>query len=85
MIPNDEYLKRAEGLTADERDRLLCRMRGKLARRVEDKKRTKIAALAIQLEVEDTELIEWREKMNEIKQKRKSQEKTLINEVSYVP
>lgn len=75
VIPNEEYLKRAEGLIADERDRLLCRMRGKLARRVEDKKLTKIAALAIQLEVEDAELIEWCEKMNEIKAKEKAKKK----------
>lgn len=74
-IPNEEYLKKAESLAADERDRLLCRMRGKLTRRVEDKKLTKLAALAIQLEVEDAELTEWREKMSEIKEKEKSKKK----------
>ncbi len=74
-IPNEEYLKKAETLSADERDRLLCRMRGKLTRRVEDKTLSRIAALAIQLEVEDAELTEWRDKMSEIKDKEKSKKK----------
>jgi hypothetical protein len=70
--PNKQYLKVAEDLTTDQQDRLLCRMRGKLTRRIEDKKLNTIEALAIQLEVEDAELAEWREKMSEIKEKEKS-------------
>lgn len=73
--PNDQYIKKAEALTNDERDRLFARMRGKLSRRVEDKKLTALAAIAIQLEVEDIELAEWRERMKEIKHKEKSKVK----------
>jgi len=73
--PNEEYIKAAEALTVDQKDRLLCRMRGKLTRRMEDKKLTTTEALAIQLEVEDAELAEWREKMNEIKEKEKEKSK----------
>jgi len=36
--PNKVYLKAAEDLTTDQQDRLLCRMGGKLTRRIEDKK-----------------------------------------------
>lgn len=73
--PNKQYLKVAEDLTTDQQDRLLCRMRGKLTRRIEDKKLNTIEALAIQLEVEDAELAEWREKMSEIKEKEKSKKR----------
>jgi hypothetical protein len=73
--PNKVYLKAAEDLTTDQQDRLLCRMRGKLTRRIEDKKLNTIQALAIQLEVEDAELAEWREKMSEIKEKEKSKKR----------
>lgn len=74
-IPNEDYIKKAESLNADEQDRLMCRMRGKLSRRIEDKKLTKIAALAIQLEVEDAELSEWRQNMAEIKEKENNKPK----------
>jgi hypothetical protein len=71
----EEYLKIAEHLTADQKDRLLCRMRGKLTRRMEDKKLLTNEALAIQLEIEDADLAEWREKMTEIKAKEKAKKK----------
>ncbi|PPC94938.1 MAG: hypothetical protein CTY33_01245 [Methylotenera sp.] len=71
----EEYLKIAEHLTADQKDRLLCRMRGKLTRRIEEKKLRTTEALAIQLEMEDADLAEWREKMSEIKAKDKSKKK----------
>lgn len=71
----EEYLKIAEQLTADQKDRLLCRMRGKLTRRMEDKKLRTTEALAIQLQIEDADLAEWREKMTEIKEKEKAKKK----------
>jgi predicted secreted protein len=71
----EEYLKIAEHLTSDQKDRLLCRMRGKLTRRMEDKKLLTNEALAIQLEIEDADLAEWREKMTEIKAKEKAKKK----------
>lgn len=73
--PNEKYLKDAENLTKDQKERLLCRMRGKLTRRLEEEKLNTIEALAIQLEIEDAELADWREKMNEIKVKEKSKKK----------
>ncbi len=73
--PDAVYLKAAEQLTSDQQDRLLCRMSGKLTRRLGDKKLSTIEVLAVQLEIEDAELADWREKMSEIKQKEKSKKK----------
>ncbi|MES2579552.1 MAG: hypothetical protein V4552_03320 [Pseudomonadota bacterium] len=68
-IPAEEYIKAASNLNDDQKERLLCRMRGKLTRKWENEKLDTIEALAIQLEIEDAELADWREKMNEIKEK----------------
>lgn len=74
-VPNDEYIIAAKKLNIDQKERLLCRMRGKLTRKWENEELDTIAALAIQLEIEDEELAEWREKMNEIKEKDKPKKK----------
>jgi hypothetical protein len=71
----EEYLKVAEQLSPDQKDRLLCRMRGKLTRRMEEKKLRTTEALAIQLEIEDADLAEWREKMHQIKAQNKDKSK----------
>jgi hypothetical protein len=63
---SEEYLEKAQQLSDDEVDKLQFRMRGKLYRRAEDKKLTLLEALAIQLEIEDEELKEWREKREEM-------------------
>lgn len=63
---SEEYLAQAAELSDEEIERLQCRMGGKLARRAEDKKLTLTEALAIQLEMEDEELSEWREKRAQI-------------------
>lgn len=59
---SEEYLEKAQHLSDDEIDKLQYRMRGKLFRRAEDQKLSLQEALAIQLEIEDEELKEWREK-----------------------
>lgn len=65
----DEYLEQASNLTANETERLLSRMSGKLPRRLDKDKVSKLEALAMQLEIEDEQLAEWRERMSEIKAK----------------
>lgn len=70
--PSDEYLEIAKSLSKEETERLLSRMRSKLMRRLEDKKMTALEILAIQLEIEDENLSEWREKMAEIRKKAKA-------------
>jgi len=60
------YLEQVKNLTQEASERLQSRMRGKLARRLEDKILDTDEALAIQLELDDLQLEEWREKMREI-------------------
>ncbi|MDP3818088.1 MAG: hypothetical protein Q8Q57_03715 [Methylotenera sp.] len=69
---NEEYLEKAKSLSEEEVERLQSRMRAKLTRREEDKKLTPIEALAIQLELDDEQLAEWREKRIEINKKTKN-------------
>ena len=66
-VSDEAYIKAASQLNEDQKDRLLCRMRDKLTRKWENEKMDTLHALAIQLETEDAELADWRERMNEIK------------------
>ncbi len=61
-----EYLEKAKVLTHDEAELVLSRMRGRLERRIEYKKLDPLEAVAIQLELEDEQLQEWRERWAEI-------------------
>ena len=70
--PDAEYLEQAKLLTKEETERLLSRMRAKLMRRLEDKKLSALEVVAIQLEIEDKELNEWRERMAEIEKSAKN-------------
>lgn len=69
--PVDEYLEKASQLNKEETERLLARMRSKLMRRLEDQKMSVQEAVAIQLEIEDEELQEWRARMADIRKKSK--------------
>ncbi len=71
-LPSDAYLDKAKLLTQEETERLLARMRTKLMRRLEDQTLSELQVVAIQLEIEDEELNEWREKMEEIRKKTKA-------------
>jgi hypothetical protein len=55
-----EFLDKAKQLGWAERERLLSGMAGKLPRMLESKKISTDEALAIQLELEDEQLQEWR-------------------------
>jgi hypothetical protein len=70
--PSEEYLEKAKLLSQEDRERLLSRMRTKLMRRLEDKKLSADEVVAIQLEIEDEDLEEWRQKWAELKQKVKA-------------
>lgn len=69
--PDAEYLEKAKLLSKEETERLLSRARNKLVRRLEDQKLSTLEVLALQLEIEDDDLNEWREKMAEISAKSK--------------
>jgi N-acyl-L-homoserine lactone synthetase len=64
-----DYLKIAKNLDDEESERVLSRMTGKLPRRFDKDKLTKTEAIAIQLEIEEEQLEEWREKMEKIRKK----------------
>lgn len=62
-----EYLAKVKLLTKEEAERLFSRMTGKLPRRLENDKLDKEEALAIQMELEDEQLLEWRNMMDKLK------------------
>lgn len=70
-VPTEEYLLKASKLSKSGTERLFSRMGGKLGRRVDDQKLAALEALAIQLEIEDEDLAEWRKKFSEIKSRDK--------------
>jgi hypothetical protein len=71
-IRKPEYLAKVKLLTKEETERLLSRMGGKLDRRLHKDKLNKEEALAIQLELEDEQLQEWRKMMRILKEKEKA-------------
>lgn len=66
---SEEYIQKAKSLSDEDVERLFSRMGEKLRRRNDKKKVNHLEALAIQLEIEDEMLKEWREKFAEIKAK----------------
>jgi hypothetical protein len=66
--PSETYLEKAKLLSSEDAERLMARMRGRFRRRTEDKKLSEVEALALQLEYEDEELAEWRQRMTEIRE-----------------
>lgn len=73
--PDEDYIEKAKLLNDEDAERLLSRMEGKLPRRLEKDKLSKLEALAIQLEIEDDMLKEWREHVAEIRAKEQEKEK----------
>lgn len=70
--PSDVYLEKAQTLSEEETERLLSRARSKLIRRLESEKMTALEVVALQLEIEDEDLSEWRAKMAEIRKRAKA-------------
>lgn len=69
--PNDAYLEKARRLRKTDVERLLSRARKKLMRRIEDQTMSVEEVAAIQLEIEDEDLAEWRDRWSEIQAKTK--------------
>ena len=68
------YLAKVKLLTKEETERLLSRMGGKIPRRLEKRKISQEEALAMQLELEDEQLQEWRKVMHSLKKKEEAKE-----------
>ncbi|MEI6227374.1 MAG: hypothetical protein WCP05_01870 [Methylophilaceae bacterium] len=66
-VASEEYKDKAKLLSPAEAERLLSRMSGKLPKRLDKDKLSLEDALALQLELEEENLNEWREKMAKIK------------------
>ena len=66
---NDDYIAKAKKLSVEERDRILSRMVGKLPKRLQKDKLTADEPIAIQLELEDEQLSEWRINMAAVREK----------------
>ncbi len=64
-----DYIELVRKLSAEEQERLLSRMTGKLPRRLEKDKLTREDAMAIQMELEDEQLEEWRSRMRALNAK----------------
>ncbi len=69
--PTKEYLEKAKSLSKKDAELLLSRMVGKLTRRLEDKRLSAMEVLALQLELEEEQLREWRKKVAEMRGKHK--------------
>lgn len=68
-LSNPVYAEKVKKLSKIEAERLLSRMSGKLPHRLEKDKLTKEEAMALQMELEDEQLQEWRKRMAELNQK----------------
>jgi hypothetical protein len=71
----EEYLERAKLLSDTDAELVLSRMSGKLYRRLEKEGFAKEEIMGIQLEIEEDQLREWREKMAGIQSKEKEKKK----------
>jgi hypothetical protein len=67
--PSDKYLEKAKLLRKEEAERLLSRVKTKLMCKMLDEKLSPLECLAIQLEIEDEQLSEWRARTAELREK----------------
>lgn len=74
-ISNPVYAEKVKKLSKIESERLLSRMSGKLPRRLEKDKLSKEEALALQMELEDEQLQEWRKMMAALNKKAESKDR----------
>ena len=75
QLKDEKYLEKAKLLSREEVERLFSRMQKKLTRRLEDNRIIPLEAIARQLELEDEQLNEWREKLAEIRKKHQGEQK----------
>lgn len=72
---NPEYLEKVKHLDLGEAERVLSRMGGKLPKRFIKEKLSQEEALALQLEIEDEQLQEWRDKMAKLREEDEKRDK----------
>lgn len=64
-----DYAEQVKNLSKTQKERILSRMTGKLPKRLAKDKLTEEEAIAIQLEFEDEQLQEWKDKVASIRAK----------------
>ena len=69
---SDKFLEKAKLLSKDETERVLARMRSRLAPGLGDKELSELDRVVIQLELEEEDLREWRAKVVELRKTRKT-------------
>ena len=75
---SEDFIKLAEKLDEESAEKVLSRMTGKLPKRFIKEKLTKVEAMALQLELEDELLQDWRKnfaKVNSSDEKKKKKDK----------
>lgn len=75
---SEDFIKLAEKLDEESAEKVLSRMTGKLPKRFIKEKLTKVEAIALQLELEDELLQDWRKnfaKVNSSDEKKKKKNK----------
>ena len=65
--PSDKYLEKAKLLGKKEAERVLSRMKARLMCKMLDETLSPLECIAIQLEIEDEQLLEWRAKTAELR------------------
>ncbi|CAG0993901.1 hypothetical protein MTYP_02434 [Methylophilaceae bacterium] len=73
-IGKPEYMQKAAALSHDEQQRILSRMTGKLPKRLIKEKLSIDEAIAIQLEIEEEQLEEWRKNWDKIRKQDSAKE-----------
>ena len=71
LLASEAYLEKAKHLTKVEADRLFSRMRGNLSHKLNT-----LESLAMQLELDDEQLSEWRKNMFAIREKEYQKDNT---------
>ena len=66
-LPTSEYLDKAMKLSEKDSKQIMSRLQGRFTRRYEDNRISAIDALALQLEYEDMQLLEWKKNLAEIR------------------
>ena len=72
---NPDYLEKVKQLSSDEAERVLSRMGGKLPKRFIKEKVSQEEAIAMQLEIEDEQLQEWRAKIANLREEDEKKDK----------
>ncbi len=66
--PSPEWIEKAKLLSRDDAEHILARMRKKLTRRLDHEKIDPLEAVASQLQLEDEQLQEWRDKLAKLRE-----------------